>query len=55
MKMGNRMLLHMVSGRKQPINESRWTHFALACANMDAMILSLDASTSRGRTSRAGR
>lgn len=40
---GNGVMLHIVAGRTKPVTNSSWDHFAIACADMDAMIASLQA------------
>lgn len=41
--MGNGVMLHIVAGRKTPLDHAKWDHIALACADMDAMIKALEA------------
>ena len=43
LSMGNGVILHMVSGRKEPVTDTKWDHLAIACADMTAMTASLDA------------
>ena len=41
--LSNGTMLHIVAGRTSPVVNSKWDHFALACADMQAMIATLDA------------
>lgn len=41
--MGNGLSLHIVAGRTEPLNTSKWDHFAVSCADMAGMIARLDA------------
>jgi lactoylglutathione lyase len=41
--MGNGMMLHIVLGRNAPVQNSKWDHFAISCADMSKMITDLDA------------
>lgn len=38
LEMRNGVMLHIVSGRANTVNNSKWDHFAVACADLDAMI-----------------
>jgi catechol 2,3-dioxygenase-like lactoylglutathione lyase family enzyme len=40
----NGLMLHIVSGRTQPLENTKWDHFALACPDMDQMIAVLAAN-----------
>ncbi len=42
LSMGKGVMLHIVAGRKQPVENTKWDHLSIACADMDAMIASLD-------------
>lgn len=42
LRMGNGVVLHLVRGRPTPAANSKWDHFALSCADMDAMIAGLE-------------
>jgi lactoylglutathione lyase len=39
---GNGTTLHIVKGRTTPVENSKWDHFAVSCADMQAMIANLD-------------
>jgi lactoylglutathione lyase len=39
--MSNGVTLHIVAGRKTPVEHAKWDHIALACADMDKMIQTL--------------
>lgn len=41
--MRNGVMLHIVSGRPNAANNSKWDHFAVACSNLDEMIARLQA------------
>jgi lactoylglutathione lyase len=41
--LGNGTMLHIVAGRTTPATPAKWDHFAIACADMTAMIASLEA------------
>ena len=43
LRMGNGVMLHIVSGRTTAVSHSKWDHLAVACASMEAMIAALDA------------
>ena len=43
LRMGNGVVLHIVSGRTTAVPNSKWDHIALACASMDVMIAALNA------------
>src|SRR6201999_2044185 len=43
LSMGHGVMLHIVGGRKEPVSNSKWDHFAIACDDMDKMTASLDA------------
>jgi len=40
---GNGLMLHIVSGRTAPVQNSKWDHFAISCASMSKLIADLDA------------
>ncbi len=40
---GGGSTLHIVSGRTEPLKNTKWDHFAVSCADMDKMIAALDA------------
>jgi lactoylglutathione lyase len=40
--MGNGVMLHVVAGRPTSVDNSKWDHFAIACASMSGMIAELD-------------
>lgn len=43
LKLANGLTLHIVGGRKEPVNNERWDHFALTCTDMTAFIAKLEA------------
>ncbi len=43
LSMGKGVMLHIVSGRKEPEMNTKWDHLAIACADITAMTASLDA------------
>lgn len=40
--LGGGRLLHIVGGGRTGVGRNRWDHFALACADLDALIAQLD-------------
>ncbi len=43
LRMGKGVMLHIVAGRKEPVTSSKWDHLSIACADLGAMTVSLDA------------
>jgi lactoylglutathione lyase len=41
--MANGVMLHIVGNRRSPSPHSRWDHMALACTDLDAVVVSLNA------------
>ncbi|MDX3899666.1 MAG: VOC family protein [Sphingobium sp.] len=41
--MGGGLTLHIVSGRTEPLTNTKWDHFAISCADLRKMIADLDA------------